>query len=486
MIALIRTRRFLTAICAAAGIALSAPAMAADDFQYGPETVDVAAHWAARSTLANAVMFSGLGEPISMSMATMDEVLKHAGYVTRPPMPDMAMVGAVYAKGNPRFSGTPDFSAPHTLRWDADTFDRTLEPAAQSWALIKITSPAFHLNFHDRKEDKRIALVMLPQARAQAGVLRDKLLTDHGLFAARRPDGAFVDPVARDQALVLWGVSNLILAATSTRDDYWHKAYRDLVDADDYRALADSALSAVDKLPPESPADRALAVEALGRYALATTDTEHRKKALTLARTHADVLRQVEAGSLEASSLVIYGLIEASRLLDDSRYSIAAANLFRSALLRKWDDRLAVFKPDGPIAYTAGTTAAIAAALNGVRWYGPTDAAEKATQLYPKFLETVLVRAGLLLSSPLPLIPADYRKGGPDAAFAHPTLPSPEKAGVAPVFAAEVRFEQGAWRVSDPSFRTAEAMFLANMLAMPRDGRADPFLPVDRLTGLER
>lgn len=486
MIALIRTRRFLTAICTGVGIALSAPAIAADDFQYGPETIDVAAHWAARSTLANAVMFSGLGESLSMSMTTMDEVLKHAGYVTRPPMPDMAMVGAVYAGGNPGFQGAPDFSAPQTLGWDASTFDRTLEPAAQAWALIKITGPAFHLNFHDRKEDKRIALVMLPQARSQAGVLRNKLLTDQGLFAARRPDGAFIKPVARDQAVVLWGVSNVILAATSTRDDYWHKAYRDLVDADDFRELAGQALSAVDKLPPESPADRALAVEALGRYALATTDTERRKKALTLTRTHADALLQVDAGSLEDSSLAIYGLIEASRLLDDSRYSIAATSLFRSALLPKWDDQLNVFKADGPIIYTPENTAAVAAALNAVRWHGPADAAQEATQLYPKFLETVLVRAGLLLSSPLPLVPADYRKDRPDAAFAHPALPSPETAKVAPVFGGEVRFEQGTWRISDQTFRTVEAMFLANMLVMPHAGQADAFLPADRLASLQR
>ncbi|NIR59168.1 MAG: hypothetical protein GWO02_06445, partial [Gammaproteobacteria bacterium] len=110
----------------------------------------MAAHWAARSTLANAVMFSGLGEPLSMSMSTRDAILKHAGYVTRPPMPDMAMVGAVYAAGDPALKQTPDFSDLRTLRWDPAAFDRTLEPAAQAWALVKITSPEFHLNFHDR------------------------------------------------------------------------------------------------------------------------------------------------------------------------------------------------------------------------------------------------------------------------------------------------------------------------------------------------
>ncbi|NIR59169.1 MAG: hypothetical protein GWO02_06450, partial [Gammaproteobacteria bacterium] len=307
-----------------------------------------------------------------------------------------------------------------------------------------------------------------------------------GLFAARRPDGSFADPLARDQALVLWGVSNLILAATSARDDYWHKAYRDLVDADDYRDLAARARAAVEKLPPELPVDRALAIEALGRYALVAKDGGRRRAALALARGHAEALRQVEDGSLEDSALAVYGLIEAGRLLGDDLYASAATRLFRSALRPKWDDRLGVFRTGGPITYTSATTAAVAAALNAVRWHGPADLSKEAVRLYPKFLETVLVRAGLLLSSPLALVPAEYRKDRPDAAFAHPALPSPEKAGTAPVFAGEVRYERGAWRVTHRTFRMAEALFLANVLVRPRDGRADPFLPADRLARLER
>lgn len=485
----------LTRIARAAAVASTAltvatisapPPLAAEEIHFNPETVDVAAHWAARSTLANAVMFSGLGEPLSMSMDTRDAILEHAGYVARPAMPAMAMVGAVYAAGDPVLQQAPDFSNLLTLRWDPATFDRTLDPAAQAWALVKIASPAFHLNFHDRKEDKRIALVMLPQARVQADVLRNRLLTDKGLFAPRRPDGGLVEPRARDQAVVLWGVANLILAATSEREDYWHTAWRGLVDADDYRDLAHRALSAVEQLPPESAGDRALAVEALGRYALATTDKGQREQALRLARTHADALQQVAGASLDDTALAVYGLVEAGRLLSDDGYAKAAADLFRQALLPKWDDRLGAFRADGDPVYTPATTAAVVAALNAMRWHGPADLAKDANRLYPRFLETALVHAGLLLSSPAPLVPAVYREGRPDAAFAHPALPSPAEAKTAPVVAGEVRFEQGAWRVSDRTFRTADAMFLANMLVMPHAGQADAFLPADRLSALAR
>lgn len=473
----------------AVGIALAAvsPSVpAVGDVHLGPDTIDIAAHWAARSTLANAVMFSGLGEPISLPMSTTDGILKHAGYVTRPPMPDMAMVGAVYAAGDPRFGQPPDFSDLPTLRWDPGTFDRTLDPAAQAWALVKITSPEFHLNFHDDKADKRVALMMLPQAQAQARVLEKTLANDRRLFATRRPDGTFAEPRARDQAVVLWGISNLILAATSTRDDYWHGAYRDLIDADDYRELADRALSAVEQLPPESPADRALAIEALGRYALSTETAEHRNAALTMARDQADALRQLTQASLSDGALAVYGLTEASRLLGEDQYAKAAAVLFETVLLPKWDDRLGAFASGAATAYTPAATAAVVVGLNAMRWYGPVHLAERATQLYPRFLETVLVRAGLQLASPLPLVPAQYRKVRPDAAFAHPALASLDKAGVAPVFAGEVIHENGTWRVSDRRFRTAEAMFLANMMVMPHNGQADPFLPADRLSSHQR
>lgn len=121
-----------------------------------------------------------------------------------------------------------------------------------------------------------------------------------------------------------------------------------------------------------------------------------------------------------------------------------------------------------------------------MRWHGSGDLAKEANRLYPGFLETVLVDARLQLASPLPLVPARYREGWPDTAFAHPALPTPEKAGLAPVFAGEVVHENGTWRVSDRRFRTADAMFLANMLVMPHEGQADTFLPANRLESLDR
>jgi hypothetical protein len=454
-------------------------------FHYDTSNVDTAAHWAARSTLANAVMFSGLGEPLRLSMSAMDGILKHAGYVTRPPMPTMALVGTVYAGGSPRYPRTPDFAKPATLAWDAASFDRTLDAAAQAWTLVKITSPNFHLLFHDRKADRRAALVMLPQAKAQADTLWNRLRNQDGLFAARSPDGTYAVPEPVDQAAVLWGASNLILAATSTADDYWHRAYRDLIDPDDYRALADSALAALRNLPPHDAQARAIAIEALGRSALAANTPDTRRQALALARDHANALRASPPEALEAVALAIYGLVEAGRLTGEPAYGDAARRLFRDRLVPLWSEQRGVFLTRvGTATYTPARTAAVVAALNAIRWYGAEGAARQAAAIYPRFFETVLVRGRLLQSSPAPLVPALYQEQAPAAHFAHPALPAPAAAGVAPVFAAEITLDHGSWAVTDPRFRTGPALFLSTMLVKQRAGEADAFLPAQRLHDL--
>ena len=451
---------------------------------YDERSANTATYFAAISNLANAIMFSGLGEKLIVSPYERDDWLRRAGYVTRPPMPDMGIVGAVYASGLPAFKESPDYSKPKTLRWAPESFDRTLEPAAQAWTLLKITSPEFHLQYHVLPENKLAGLMMVPQARIQARLLEERLRNADGLFAARSADGRFRDPEPRDQAAVLWAVSSLILAGTSSRDDYWHRAYGDLVDADDYRPLADFALVAVEKLPPRTAADRAIAIEALGRYALATSDQSRRDKALRLARQHAVALRADAGGTLQDLALAVYGLTEAARLFEEKAHAEAAAERFRSRLMPLWDEALGVFRAPGDdtrIVYTPRSIGAVVAALNAMRWYGPNDLAAEARRIYPRFFENAVIRSGILRASPLPLVSGKYLEAEPASNFAHPTLPAPKDAGVAPVFASQVVHEDGTWKVTDPVFRTSDAMFLVNMLAMRSQGRADPFLPEDRL-----
>ena len=488
MVATRRTAGIQILVVLAVGL-LAAPVQAGEtnSLHYDEQSANTATYFAAISNLANAIMFSGLGEKLIVSPYERDDWLRRAGYVTRPPMPNMGIVGPVYAAASPVFKVPPDFSKPETLRWKSDSFDRTLEPAAQAWTLLKITAPEFHLQYHVLPQNKMAGMMMIPQARVLARFLEERLRNADGLFAARSPDGRFRDPKPRDQAAVLWAVSSLILAGTSSRGDYWHKAYVKLIDADDYRSLADFAFVAVERLPPRSAADRAIAIEALGRYALAVSDRSRRDKSLLLARQYAEALRANVERTLEGLSLAVYGLTEAGRLLGDDTYAEAAAALFRSALLALWDESLGVFRmpgEDAGIVYTPTTVGAVIAALNAMRWYGPENLSAEARRLYPRFFENAVIRSGLLRASPLPLVAGKYLEAEPASNFAHPTLPAPTAAGVAPVFASEVRYEDGSWKVTDPMFRTEGAMFLVNMLAIRSERRADPFLPEDRLANI--
>ncbi|MDA1089077.1 MAG: hypothetical protein O3A85_02015 [Proteobacteria bacterium] len=471
----------------ALAVSLWTSSAVADDkgFHYDENSVGPATYYAAISNLANAVMFSGLGEELIVSPYERDDWLRRAGYVTRPPMPDMGIVGPVYASSEPAFEKAPDFSKPETLRWKTDGVDRTLDPGAQAWTLLKITSPQFHLQFHDLPENKIAALMMVPQARVQASVLVDRLRNDDGVFAPRSPDGKFLSATPRDQAAVLWAASSLIHAGSSSRDDYWHKAYGDLTKADKYRPLADHAFAALDKLPPRRPAERAIAIEALGLYALALRDDAKRRQAIERARTHANVLKKETLSALEDIALGIYGLVEAGRLLGDKSYADAAAERFRSTLMPLWNDTAGVFlSSNGKGIYTPNTVGAVVAALNALRWYGPDDLAGEAARLYPRFFENAIIRSGLLRASPLALVSKNYRDAQPAAYFAHPLLPDSKDTGTAPVFAAMVVYEGGTWSVAETAFETSAAMFLSNMLALKSDGRADPFLPDDLLSAI--
>ena len=464
-------------------LTLTSPLQAATDS--ASSRLDAVSYFSALSTLASPIMFAGFGESLVISPYERDEWLRRSGYVTRPPMPDIAIVGPVYRSALPRFREQPDFADPETLQWQPDSFDRTLDPQAQAWTLLKITSPRFHLQFHDLPENRLAALMMVPQARVQARLLNDRLRTAGGLFAARRPDGSFEPATPTDQSAALWGLSSLILAATRPADDYWHQAYRSLVDADDYRPYADNALAAVRKLPPSNSIERAIGIEALGRYALIASDRAQRDGALELARRHADTLRQTAPGQgIQALSMAVYGLTEAGRLLGDSGYLRAAEQRFRQ-LLERWDPARGLFltgTATDPVVYDPRTLGALAAALDAMRWYGPDELAQQARSLYPRLLDDGMIGSGLLRASPRALISKPYLTNPSVARFA--PLPDPVVTGLAPVFVSEVRNEDGRWRVTDPLFRTADALFLSNMLALRSGDEVDTFLPGQLLKSL--
>ncbi len=460
-------------------LAVTFPA-AAMEHEQRLSSADLRAHWAARSTLAHAVMFSGLGEPLAPSMGEMDAILQAAGYVMRPRMPEMALAGAVFAAAAPRPAGRSDYADPATLRWEPSGFDRNLEVEAQAWTLAKIASPGFHLTFHAEKAERRAALLMVPQAEALAAVLEERLLDRDGLFRARGVHGSVSPATPRAQITVLWGASTALLALTSDRDDYWHAGWRQLTRPDRFATLAAKALRAVEALPPTTPVDRALAIEALARHALARAaegDELARLRAAIVA--HAGALAGAAPQNSLDLSLTIYGLVEAAAFLRAPEYRKAAWTLYERDLDPLWDDSLPGYRDLERL--DPFVAAGWLLGLQSVRLFASRPLAAEAAARHARLVTFITGAEGLMLASPLPVVAEPYLQQRPAADFADPELPMPEAAGLAPVLAGVLERRGEGWRRSTTRFATASSMWLANVLTVPFEGGADAFLPRHRL-----
>ncbi len=161
-----------------------------------------------------------------------------------------------------------------------------------------------------------------------------------------------------------------------------------------------------------------------------------------------------------------------------------------------WDDKAGVYatsKESKKYTYTPFDVGAVLAALNTLLWFtippydAPLDSGPSLAQKrYIRFFENALVISGMQQASGIVLVEPIYLKREPEVHFAHPVLPLPEKAGGefgrAPVYAGEVTFADGKWKVTDSRFRTRDAMFLANMSVILNRHQADSFIPLGKLT----
>ncbi len=142
--------------------------------------------------------------------------------------------------------------------------------------------------------------------------------------------------------------------------------------------------------------------------------------------------------------------------------------------------------------YTPFDVGAVLAALNSMIWFSvpsyddPLNSGpDLAKKRYVKFFENVVAKSGMQRASGISLVEKRYVDREPQIHFAHPSLPRPEEAGgefgIAPVYASEVTFENGKWVITNETFDTKGAMFLANMSVIMNRHQVDAFIPLQRL-----
>ena len=317
--------------------------------------------------------------------------------------------------------------------------------------------------------DRFKGLVLFTEAKMQAKFALDHLHDADGLFVpARVVDGevvAFNEAAAPyDQYVMVMALADVL--SVLDHADRWQDVLRDDATAEMLHGELDRLYALVSRIvAPQTVADLAWAARADVWFASVTRDFGLQQLALANLRARGDALLELSAEGPVEHAQRLRGLIEAGRVLDDSRYTAAAEEDF-AAIETAFDQRTGSL--DGVATLRANEVADIVGALNAVDRFGPpaVDTARVSAVLVP-FYKAVINIGGMQLSAPpreMAAAPFELeRLAGCDECFAYQTVPTPMAAGgVAPVTATAVSFDDGRWSVSDQRFDTHAAMYLAN------------------------
>jgi hypothetical protein len=462
----------------------------ADNFNF--EAAQKQAYWYSLYNVAHLTMFAGMGEIMKGGgMTGIIEWLKGGGVQKAELVKDMTMISSAYRQGDAHFTQPVDLDNKRSMGWNRNKMDKTLNPSAQAFTIIKSVTKNFHRDYHETKNNQRVAIAMYPEAKEMARLLAEKMMDDKGHFVPLSPNGKKGKPLPFDQIAVLWAFSDLALVSS----DPEVPPYNDSDLSQWSTKMADRAFKATQSLPPQSIVDKSIAIEAYGRYAAATDNSGLRKDALRFIMNFASQLLKDHPNTITQMGLSVYGLAEAYRVTGVYDFLNQALKIFNKDMERLWDENAGVYataKEAKKYVYTPFDVGSVLAALNTVLWFAippyenPIDSGPSlARKRYVRSFENAIVISGMQQSSGIALVEPVYLKREPEIHFAHPALPLPEKAdgefGKAPVYAGEVTYENGTWRVTDQRFRTKDAMFLGTMSVILNRYQADCFIPIEKL-----
>ena len=330
------------------------------------EAAQKQAYWYSLYNVAHLTMFSGMGKIMKGGgMTGIIDWLKGGGIQKAELMKDMVMISSVYANGDPHFVQPLNPNDKRSLGWDREKMDMTLDPSAQAFTIIKSVTKNFHRDYHETEDNQRIAIAMYPEAKVMAKLLAEKMMDRRGLFVSLSPERKKGKPRAFDQASVLWAFSDIALASS----DPEIPPYKDTKLARWSGKMADAAFKASKTLPPKSIIDKAITIEALGRYGAVTDKKELRTEALGLIFRYAQDLRKVSNKTVTEMGLAIYGLIEAFRVTGDHGFMKEALRIFNKDMESLWDEKAGIyanFKRSKKHVYTPFRVGAVIAALNSI------------------------------------------------------------------------------------------------------------------------
>jgi len=481
--------------------------------EYGFQAASFDAYWYSLYNMSTNIAMSGNGVPFPLNdqmeqlqSQRMPAMLENAD-VDRPPINNPNLSLASFTEGDPSFTqqpvlnddtGRPDAS---TLAWDKSKSSLVVSPSSLGWTHLKGVTWAKNFQNHFDLLPGEMApkfraqlLATLAQVGVNAAVLvggsRGNGALTHGdsfefLSEYHPSEGRIVDETRRPHhhSAMLWFLSDL----TSLAQNGWfgYVNPRPLIPKEagadgvfdppvGIQEITDGVAQATMDLfdasevaSMESTRSVGQMLAAVGYYGPQAGNDELRSSAADYANALADVVEEnldgngrVEGGAdnqAATQGIVAQGLLWASQV-DGVDRSDAASDVVGYMLDELWDADGGTFMSDtgaSTYAITARDAGDITGGLNAV------DAVLGRTGVrdtFATFFNQTFNRGRLQRAERPP-------SRSEDAEY---TLPLPPAAGgefgQAAVYNAEVEYDAEAdeWAVTDPRFRTAEALYLAN------------------------
>jgi len=467
---------------------------------YGFETAAFDAYWYSLYNMstniamsANGVLFPHNEEQRKAFRKRVKGITKAAD-VDSPPVANPNLNMAPFTEGDPHFTqqpvlsneaGKPDAS---TLKWDPETSSGVVSPSSLGWTHLKgVTWAKNFQNHFDLLPTDSIApkfraqvLSTLAQLGVRAALVAGNLRKNEEnmlLVSEFSPaKGEVVDgtPQVGHQSAMLWFMSDL----TSLAQGGWfgYENPEPLIPANKIQQMTDGvAKTTMNAFPPESILDSATTRDVgellggVGWYGTHAGSSDLESAAADYANGLADRIRENLAGNgrvengadnqAATQGVVAQGLLWASQV-EGVDLADTAADVTGYMLDELWDANAGTFasgEGDATSTYTitardAGDITGGLNAADAVLGYSGTR------ETFARFFNQTFNRGRLQRAERPPSHDenAEYPLALPPAAGG--------KFGQAAVYNAAVEYDTGAdeWSVSDPRFRTADALYLAN------------------------
>jgi len=431
--------------------------------------VEKEGYWYSRYVLGQLMARAGMGEkmippvgamPKMMAMSDADFDLEQfkaknktygdGNHFSPPKNPHL--IKTVYSGGDPHFLQEIDPSDFSTLRWDELKMDKDYTGEAFGWMILK--EGEWAKNFHESNHHGTVQDPIGAQWRMVGLILANEAKAQFQTYINLKKTGK-IRMNDTDTIVLLEGLSSLYGLVTNAKK---HPLTQDAKIAPTLRIEIDALAKQVQKKSPQSINDASLKVQALVWYASET------KGGVEMIQKSVDELLAFSPQTPTERAAFIRGLVEGQRILGTSFSKITQE--FQK-LQKDFDFKNGYFTSQKT--YHIDDIGTILGALNALKIFPqkgiPQDVVE---QMQVSFFESAVNQSGLMQSAPpVKLGKSPYEmENVADIMFRYPTIPVPPKAGgkygIAPVFASEISFKNGAWKVTNTLWDTAGGMHTAN------------------------